>query len=128
MFDIDHFKTVNDTFGHAGGDRVLRAVAERVTQLVRVEDVFGRYGGEEFAVLVRGIKHKNVVRFAERLRTGIAGLKIPFGARILEVTVSLGVASLDECAKTAGGDALLALADTRLYRAKRGGRNCTVAS
>jgi len=125
MFDIDHFKSINDTLGHPAGDSVLRDLAACVTKLIRVEDVLGRYGGEEFAVVVRGIKHKKVVLFAERLRKAVEALRVPVGPRLVEVTISLGVGSLDECAKDAGVDALVALADTRLYKAKRGGRNRT---
>lgn len=125
MIDIDHFKGINDTHGHPGGDRVLRALAAKIAELVRTEDVFGRYGGEEFAVIVRGIKHKNVVRLAERLRSGVEELRIAHGPRIIEVTISLGVASLDECGKEADGPVVIARADARLYQAKRGGRNRT---
>ena len=125
MFDIDHFKAINDMLGHAAGDRVLREVGARIGKLIRTEDVFGRYGGEEFLVLVRGIKHKNVIRFAERVRHAIDELRIPFGNRIIEITVSLGVASLEECGKKPDGATLVALADARLYRAKRAGRNRT---
>jgi two-component system, cell cycle response regulator len=90
---------------------------------VRTEDVFARYGGEEFVVLVRGIEHKSVAVFAERLRQSVELLATPWEPDPLRVTVSLGVASLDECPPRAPPDALIAMADERLYRAKSEGRN-----
>jgi diguanylate cyclase (GGDEF)-like protein len=132
-FDIDHFKSVNDTHGHPVGDLVLQAITREVTRLIRVEDVLARVGGEEFAVLVRGIEHTNVVRFAERLRRAVEKMSVPFSVDSIGVTISIGVASLDEVLTpplpTPEGEVgspeerLLSLADARLYEAKEGGRN-----
>ena len=124
LFDLDHFKRVNDTFGHQAGDGVLRVVAAQVQKTIRAEDVLSRYGGEEFLVLVRGIEHKNVGVLAERIRKGVAGLSIPWESRTLRVTVSIGVASLSECGPGPTPEALVKLADERLYEAKAAGRNC----
>ncbi len=134
--DIDHFKQVNDLHGHGTGDRVLVAVAQQIDRLIRVEDVFARIGGEEFALVVRGIGHGNAARFAERIRRAVAGLSVPAGSggSSISVTVSIGVASLAECGPRARGaapeasltelqDRLVALADRRLYEAKAGGRD-----
>jgi diguanylate cyclase (GGDEF)-like protein len=124
LLDIDHFKRVNDTWGHLAGDDVLRDVAALVQRMIRVEDLFARFGGEEFVVLVRGIEHVNVGRFAERLRAGVERLETAGDTQVIHVTASIGYSSVDELdSKTKDGDALLALADERLYRAKTGGRN-----
>ena len=79
MFDLDHFKRVNDTHGHLAGDEVLREVAALVSRLIRAEDVFARFGGEEFVVLVRGIEHDNATRFAERMRSAVERLEVARG-------------------------------------------------
>jgi two-component system, cell cycle response regulator len=124
LFDLDHFKRVNDTHGHLAGDDVLRDVAALVQRMIRVEDVFARFGGEEFVVLVRGIEHVNVGRFAERLRMGVERLEVASEAQVLKVTVSVGYASFSELAPSErAGDALLRLADERLYKSKEEGRN-----
>jgi diguanylate cyclase (GGDEF)-like protein len=124
LFDIDHFKRVNDTYGHLAGDEVLREVAALVSRLIRTEDVFARYGGEEFVVLARGIEHDNAVRFAERIRTAVQRLEIAQEKGVLQVTISAGVSSIGEIAEaTRSPDTLFHLADERLYRAKSGGRN-----
>jgi diguanylate cyclase (GGDEF)-like protein len=124
MFDIDHFKRVNDTQGHLAGDRVLRAVAARATQEVRLEDVVARYGGEEFIILVRE-DSTHAFSLAERLRRGIEGVEVPHERGVIRVTVSVGVASLDEVGRSPSMESLVGLADERLYRAKRAGRNRT---
>jgi diguanylate cyclase (GGDEF)-like protein len=127
-FDIDHFKNVNDTHGHPMGDLVLQAMTTEVARLIRVEDVLARVGGEEFMVVVRGIEHQNVVRFAGRLRRAVERMSVPFSADSISVTISAGVASLGEVLSVeseAGTveERLLRLADARLYEAKEGGRN-----
>ncbi len=139
LFDLDHFKKVNDSFGHPGGDAVLRGIADTVRKITRPEDIFTRYGGEEFALLARGVKIEDGVRFAERLRKSIESLRIVHEGRTIQTTVSVGVAELWECqtetenarptpalSATSGG-ALLALADRRLYLAKTAGRNRVIS-
>ena len=120
MIDLDHFKRLNDRYGHATGDAVLRAVAERISTAVRADDTPARYGGEEFAVVLRRATHEQAMDVAERIRSQIA--EIPpqdMGVRD-PVTVSIGVAVGDVSA----GDvhALMRAADRALYQAKRGGR------
>jgi two-component system cell cycle response regulator len=122
LFDLDHFKTVNDSHGHHAGDVVLRIVAAQVQRLIRAEDVLARYGGEEFVVVVRGITHANVALFAERIRKSVGDLVIPLGDLRLGASVSLGVASLTDCAEVSV-EGLLQVADERLYKAKVSGRN-----
>jgi two-component system, cell cycle response regulator len=120
MFDLDKFKHINDHYGHLVGDTVLRTVADRVHALIRSEDVFGRFGGEEFALMSRS---SDAARLAERIRQAIEQLTIPTDQGPLNLTVSLGVARLDEVHPSAGATGLLDLADQRLLRAKRTGRN-----
>lgn len=133
LLDIDHFKRVNDTFGHPAGDAVLKAVSSAIAKAIRIEDVFARIGGEEFALLARGIDAANAVMFAERLRRGIERLTIPWQGAGIPVTSSFGVATLTELYPAQGemprsieGDVLVARADQRLYAAKGGGRNRVV--
>jgi len=128
LVDIDHFKMVNDTYGHLVGDKALRAVTDGLRSQLRVYDVAGRFGGEEFVVLLPHAREGDALSVAERLRVHIAGLSIPVsdtdesGPQV-KLTISVGVAALD-------GDhrqltELLAAADTALYHAKVTGRNKT---
>lgn len=126
MFDLDEFKNINDTHGHLIGDIVLSEVADHVRTLIRAEDVFARFGGEEFVLLVRGAA--DPIRLAERIRTIIEDHRIKAPGIDLHVTVSIGVALLGECTLDGDGASLVALADTRLLRAKRAGRNQTCAT
>ncbi|HXN30736.1 MAG TPA: GGDEF domain-containing protein [Polyangiaceae bacterium] len=124
LFDLDHFKRVNDTSGHLAGDEVLRDLAALVSRMIRAEDVFARFGGEEFVILVRGISHANVGRFAERLRSAVERLEIVHDDAVLKVTISAGYSSLDEFPDAdRSPETMLRVADERLYRAKTGGRN-----
>ena len=128
MFDVDHFKRVNDSYGHLAGDEVLRQIASLVQRLVRAEDLFARYGGEEFVVLARGIEQAGVWRLAERLRAAVERLTVAADGGLVEVTISAGVASVQELARPdQSPEGLLRLADDRLYRAKEGGRNRVIA-
>jgi diguanylate cyclase (GGDEF)-like protein len=120
LFDIDHFKRVNDTHGHAAGDIVLRIVAAQVGRTIRAEDLLARYGGEEFAILVRGIPASHVATMAERVRASVQRLEIPLSSESLRVTISVGVASIPQPGEARS---LLEVADERLYRAKHAGRN-----
>jgi diguanylate cyclase (GGDEF)-like protein len=124
MIDLDHFKSLNDRFGHATGDRVLRAVAERISNAVRADDTPTRYGGEEFAVLLRRAEPQQALEVAERVRQEIETIT-PAELGITErVTVSVGVAVAD--ARVSDPTSILAAADAALYRAKREGRNRVV--
>jgi two-component system cell cycle response regulator len=123
LLDLDHFKRINDTFGHPAGDGVLRVVAAQVRKAIRTEDVLARYGGEEFVVLARGIEHTKAGVLAERIRRGVERLSMPWRSRTIRTTVSVGAVSLSECGPKATVEALMALADERLYQAKASGRN-----
>ena len=126
MFDVDHFKKVNDTHGHPSGDAVLRNIAAITHRLLRLEDVFARYGGEEFIVLLRGVSLRGAERAGERLRHAIESNPTPVEGRIIPATVSVGCASL-ACAERLDAAMIIAIADRRLYLAKRAGRNRVVA-
>ena len=119
MLDLDHFKQVNDLHGHDHGDEVLAAVGAAMTSCLRESDFAGRYGGEEFLILLPESDREGALVTAERLRGAIARLRIP--QENLTVTASLGVAIMPEDAVT-GAD-LLRRADRALYAAKRAGRN-----
>ena len=125
LFDLDHFKRVNDTQGHLAGDRVLAEFAGYVLESIRNEDVFARYGGEEFAILSRMVGVGDAMRFADRLRRGVENLRIEHNGIIIPVTTSIGVACLPELAVENANEMLLA-ADRALYHAKGTGRNRVV--
>jgi two-component system cell cycle response regulator len=122
MIDVDRFKEINDRFGHAAGDQVLRAIALTGAATLRETDLFARYGGEEFAVLVRGAERADLAALAERLRSAIAAMGVEVGGGSVHLTVSIGVALLSEC-EIIDGLELFARADARLYAAKASGRN-----
>ena len=119
--DIDHFKAVNDTYGHAAGDQVLKAVTKAVGAQLRHSDLFGRVGGEEFVALLPEADPKGAMEVAEKLRGVIRGLKFPGSHPPMGVSASFGVAAFDPNGDDV--DRLLAKADEALYDAKRNGRN-----
>lgn len=121
MLDIDHFKEINDSQGHAAGDEVLRELARLCRQQLRQADIFSRLGGDEFAVLLPGTDHAAALIVAERLRHTLAEGNFPAAAG-KQVTVSLGIATRTADVTTL--EPLLALADKALYTAKHAGRNC----
>jgi diguanylate cyclase (GGDEF)-like protein len=129
MIDVDHFKSVNDRFGHLAGDEVLRQLAQCISAEVRGSDVSARYGGEEFVVLLPGTGAAAGFVLAERIRAAVAAepFVLPGVASPLPVTVSIGVSehspTPDELDLRVVGERLLALADVALYEAKAGGRN-----
>jgi diguanylate cyclase (GGDEF)-like protein len=131
MIDLDHFKAVNDTFGHAEGDRVLRHVAEAMPKALREDDMAFRYGGEEFALILRSTEAEAAVAVAERLRQLLKSAPILLGtgdgAVSKVVTFSGGLASADQRNEFDGQDVLVR-ADAALYTAKRGGRDKVVVS
>ena len=126
LFDIDHFKRVNDTRGHLAGDKVLATLAEHILGLVRTEDVFARYGGEEFAVLCRGTDVASATILAERIRLSTEQLPITFNGDPVPITISLGVAMIPDHRIT-NVEGFIGMADEALYEAKRSGRNRVVA-
>ena len=121
MFDIDHFKKVNDTYGHQAGDEVIRTTARTLKSCIRTTDIAGRYGGEEFGVILIDTNAEQSLYLAERLRKKIEALTVKFEALEIRYTISLGIAQAspvmeDHCQ-------WIAAADQALYDAKHGGRN-----
>jgi diguanylate cyclase (GGDEF)-like protein len=121
MFDIDHFKDINDSFGHAAGDAVLQAVAEATRHRARAADIAGRLGGEEFALLLPETTGADAVKLAERLRADLHALEVSHEGQTIRFSCSFGVAARGE--EILVLDTLLNQADQALYRAKRQGRN-----
>lgn len=126
MFDIDHFKNFNDTYGHQQGDIVLKEVAEIIKSSLRSIDIASRYGGEEFAVILPETKIKDASAIATRLRKNIMNYEFSGQDDPLHVTVSLGVAEYDS-SRDVTSESLIKRADMALYKAKQSGRNCVVA-
>ena len=126
MFDLDHFKHVNDRHGHRVGDAVLRHVAHLCRQSLREEDLLGRYGGEEFAAVLPDTDHTEALQLAERLRRTVEEHPLRLEGCPLPLTVSVGVSTLPGGSHRLSLEHLLDRADQALYGAKRAGRN-TVA-
>lgn len=122
LIDLDHFKKVNDTYGHPAGDAVLKLSADACMRALRTEDVFARFGGEEFAVVLRNIELKGAARLADRLRASVSAAPVEFDGHRIPVTLSAGAASL-ACCRSQSAEELVATADRRLYSAKQQGRN-----
>jgi len=127
MFDVDHFKQVNDSFGHLAGDAVLKDLAQRIRPRIRREDLFARYGGEEFVCVLPSTALAGGIVFADQLRTLIEARPCSFDGQSIAFTISLGVTTLhrETGVDTAG---LIKRADENLYAAKRAGRNRVVPS
>jgi len=126
IVDVDHFKRVNDTFGHLAGDAVLKTVASLLAQGLRAEDVLARYGGEEFVIVARGLDGEHALQLADRARVTVACTPIHYADQSITVTASAGVASITCCGPQPDKTELLGLADSRLYLAKQSGRNRVV--
>lgn len=122
MFDVDHFKRVNDTYGHQAGDYVLARIAQRISEVVRAEDLFARYGGEEFALMLRETVEEQAYVAAERCRRIVDLTDFNFGGSPIKVTISVGIATLLDSDFSQPED-LISAADRFLYRAKKLGRN-----
>ena len=122
MADLDSFKHINDTYGHPTGDEVLRSVSNVLRDSVRRYDSVGRFGGEEFLILLPGCDRSNAIGHAERIRAAIARIAVETPTGIVRPTMSLGVAVFDNHAAP-DASALIKAADIALYRAKHGGRN-----
>jgi two-component system, cell cycle response regulator len=122
MFDIDRFKSLNDTYGHNGGDAVLRGIGEKLGNEVRGYDLVARYGGEEFVILLRATALDNALILADRLRKMMEAMEFDFEGKKLKITVSVGVSALDPDRAVTAED-LIKQADRYLYEAKEQGRN-----
>jgi diguanylate cyclase (GGDEF)-like protein len=123
ILDIDHFKKVNDTYGHQAGDEVLKAVGDVLMRMLRAEDVVARYGGEEFSLIARGIAVEGALTLAERVRAELQQMAVPWKGGTLRITVSVGAVTQAAEHKFESQEAFMAAADQALYRAKAAGRN-----
>ena len=125
MLDLDHFKAVNDQYGHATGDRVLRSLSRMLMQRLRSTDVVGRYGGEEFAVILTGANAEEAAKRLHTVRESFAELSHFADGQEFKVTFSCGIAAAPPNGESAG---LSEAADKALYEAKHAGRNCIVVA
>lgn len=123
IFDIDHFKKVNDTYGHQAGDEVIRQVAQSLRKIIRVTDIAGRYGGEEFVTLLIETEPDTAMNFAERLRQHVENLVLKIDGQEIRFTISLGISAWRPDFKNR--QQWLESADKALYESKHGGRNRT---
>jgi diguanylate cyclase (GGDEF)-like protein len=125
LIDIDHFKIVNDTYGHAAGDQALAQVARRLTQAVRASDEIGRWGGEEFMVLMPGADRREAAAAGERLRRLVADAPVTLAEGVVQtITASIGLMAVEgTSAESLDLDRMIGQADEALYRAKADGRN-----
>jgi diguanylate cyclase (GGDEF)-like protein len=123
LIDIDHFKKINDTYGHPGGDAALKALSERLAKTVRTEDIVARYGGEEFAVIARGIESVGAMLLAERIRDTASKIRLAHEDKTISFTISVGAATLTRERIFDSVAAVLKAADDALYKAKAQGRN-----
>jgi diguanylate cyclase (GGDEF)-like protein len=121
IFDLDYFKDVNDSYGHLAGDEVLRVMAIKIREIIRSYDVFGRYGGEEFVVLMDSANLEAATERAERIRAEVESLVIHYADVDIRITCSVGVAETPDGEEDV--TRLLERADAALYQAKRDGRN-----
>ena len=127
MVDIDFFKKVNDTYGHLAGDMILHEISKIIKGMIRNEDVLARYGGEEFVAILRGTNKTGAFTLAERIRQKVAAAPILFEDQKIPITISIGVASLDETKPHASPEDFVKDADEKLYQSKQSGRNKTTA-
>jgi diguanylate cyclase (GGDEF)-like protein len=127
LIDIDHFKKINDTYGHAGGDAALRILSDRLQRSVRTEDIVARYGGEEFALVARGIETAGAMLLAERIRESAAKIQVPHEGKVIAFTISVGIATMSRERPFESIESLLKAADDGLYKAKETGRNRCIA-
>ncbi len=122
LLDVDHFKEFNSSYGHLAGDTVLKAVASRMEDCLREYDYIGRYGGEEFLVVLDNVSNEIATKTAERLRSSVSADTITFASKQLAVTISAGVAVVENCSNI-DPDEIISAADQELYKAKLNGRN-----
>jgi diguanylate cyclase (GGDEF)-like protein len=128
MFDLDHFKNINDTYGHQAGDAVLKHVSEVTLQTTRISDFAARYGGEEFLMILPETDHEGALILAERLRSNISGAVVSTNAGEISVTISVGVLTCDGCGDRFDKQQIVEAVDQAMYASKNGGRNRVTAT
>jgi diguanylate cyclase (GGDEF)-like protein len=121
MTDLDHFKKINDNYGHPAGDEVLKAFSKLLQRCYRASDILCRYGGEEFLILLPNVNHRAACQRTEQLRVVLSDTPLVCGSTWIPVTASFGVATFPDHGRSR--DALIAAADQALYAAKKAGRN-----
>lgn len=124
MFDIDHFKEVNDTYGHLAGDYVLKEMASAIKASIRREDIIGRYGGEEFVLVLPELDNYNTAMVAEKVRRLVEKHVFRFEDMVIPITISIGYCTIWDELESA--EELIKASDENLYKAKNSGRNCCV--
>lgn len=122
MLDIDHFKSINDTYGHMIGDEILRKISAMIVETVRIGDIVGRYGGEEFSIVLSDISEEAVLDVCERIRRNVEQHIFKVDGKNIKITVSVGVCIKNQQSKVSKND-IIKNADKALYEAKRSGRN-----
>jgi diguanylate cyclase (GGDEF)-like protein len=128
IFDIDHFKKINDTYGHQAGDYVLKTISDTLKKQVRREDLFSRYGGEEFVLILKGKNEEHALMFAERIRKLIKDANFNYENKSIQITISMGISTYNGT-NFENIEELIKSADDYLYKAKQKGRNrveCTI--
>lgn len=123
LMDLDHFKTINDRFGHTNGDKVLAIIGKAITQIMRKSDVVGRLGGEEFVFLLPDTSQHQAWEFSERLHKVINQTNFDLGEGAIQVTMSIGIVTLPTNATVNNIEKLLSMADKAMYHAKKNGRD-----
>ncbi len=121
MLDVDHFKVINDTYGHSAGDKLLQSLAQCTEKCARISDMIYRYGGEEFIIVLPETDSAGVLRLAKRIRRRVEKLETTIGEQTVRITISIGMTTMSQADDE---NSLFARADEALYRAKREGRNC----
>ncbi|HEY8891013.1 MAG TPA: GGDEF domain-containing protein [Clostridium sp.] len=128
VFDLDGFKVINDEFGHLFGDEVIKQVSKACSSILREDDIFARFGGDEFVIIFKGIELKNGEKEAEQILNTVRNLNIYNNGKLIPITISIGVTDNLSCAAKYFNE-LFRVADLRLYKAKNRGRNqvCAVS-
>ncbi|NLM45113.1 MAG: GGDEF domain-containing protein, partial [Clostridiales bacterium] len=128
IMDLDNFKTINDTFGHAAGDEAIREIGKIIKTSFRKTDIVGRIGGEEFAAVLKNASLEEAKMVAEKFRETVAKRKVVYGEQEISFTISIGVASIGGNTDINDIEIILKMADDALYKAKSKGRNCVVTN
>lgn len=123
MLDIDHFKAINDEYGHLAGDEVIKSVIKACNDRIRATDVIGRYGGEEFVIVLSEVNTENAIKIAEYIRGYIENHIVLFNGKEMRVSISIGIASLINISDAISIEQIIHQADMALYKAKNSGRN-----
>ena len=125
MLDVDRFKMFNDEYGHQAGDEALKALVKTCKLRIRTTDIFGRYGGEEFLLILPETNQEAAYKLAEEIRINVADMEIKYLSKTMHITLSIGIVTTNLKSEDSSVDQLINYADKALYRAKDNGRNQT---